>query len=381
MAEDVKTVSTLDGLERKAIKKKLNKAKRMREEGNVAVESNNFVKAIELYSEVLLIDGLPIEEKSLLHSNRSYAYLETAMVKLQSRDEVIKNQELAMHDAEEVMKLRPTWWKGYFRAGLVYQFKSEWEQAIDMFDQCLALSPHLVDVANCRDECRYDQCRVEIYCYINSRLRPYSFNEQIHKLSKERGLNAEEITRKYEQFMDSKNQKDRALACVFFGYLYVQGIDGPQVYKKGAELFQEAVEAGLPEAMSALGLLYMEGNGVTRNIPKAVTLFEKASECEPQTNNNGLDEFVAGALNFGISHGQFQIGKCYQDGTGKPLDLYQAYQWYKKASDGGHAGAANNIGILYHFGRGVEKCAIKAKQYWSLAASRGIYRNVTDSSM
>lgn len=346
------------------------KAKKLREDGNLATQENDYERSIQLYSEALLISGLSNEEKGLLYSNRSYAYLKCAM---ESRGDVAENEKLALQDAEEVMKIRPTWWKGHYRAGKVYQFKSQWKAAIDLFDQALALNPGSTEIVNCRDECRYDQGRVEIQADINSSALPYGFKEQTDKVNKERGLNidADAITKKYEELMKSKNQKDRASACVFFGDLYLQGVDVPQDYKKSAELFQEAVDAGLPEAMGALGTLYMEAKGVPRDVQKAVSLFERAAKCKPKKDN--VSSSFAGSLNYGITHGQFQIGKCYQDGTGKPLDYFQASVWYKKASDGGHAGAANNLGILYHNGRGVEKCSVRAKQYWSLAATRGIY--------
>lgn len=63
----------------------------------------------------------------LLFSNRSYAY-----ASLDRFDE-------ALDDAENVVRLRPDWPKGYFRKGAALYGLGRYEDAVIAFMQCLAL--------------------------------------------------------------------------------------------------------------------------------------------------------------------------------------------------------------------------------------------------
>lgn len=334
----------------------------MREAGNAAVEVEDYQKAVEIYSDALLVNDITEEEQGLLHSNRSYACLQLAM---ECKDSDGAKLALALQDANDVIKIRPAWWKGYFRAGEVYKFKKDFDRAIDRFNEALALDPELVDVTNCRDECRFDKVQAEM----KRNAMPHGIEEEVDKYNKAHGSNidAEAVMQKYEELMKSKNPKVRAHACLFFGTRYVRGVDVPTDVKKGVELLQEAANAGAPEAMVELGVLYMQGKGVKRNIQKAVNLYEKAAQREPK-NRNCLD-----GEHDGVAHAQFHIGLCYENGTGKTLDYYQARQWYEKASERGHAGAANNLAVLHDEGFGGKKCSVRAKQYFSLSASRGTF--------
>jgi TPR repeat protein len=51
---------------------------------------------------------------------------------------------------------------------------------------------------------------------------------------------------------------------------------------------------------------------------------------------------------------QFLVGMTYEIGCGIDQDYAQAARWYRKAADGGHPGAQNNLGGLYLQGLGVE---------------------------
>ncbi|XP_037040161.1 uncharacterized protein LOC119077107 [Bradysia coprophila] len=334
----------------------------LRKAGNAAVEEENYEKAIKAYSEALLVTNIGVEEKGVLHSNRSHAYLMSAT---KNGDDNEAKLQSALRDANEVIMVRPNWWKGYYRAGLVYKHRKEWDQAIERFDEALSLNKKLADVRKCRDECRFDKLQAEM----NGDVISHGFKEEIDKVNEVYGtkIDVEHILKNYEKQLESKNPNTRAQGCVFFGARYVKGIDVPQDLEKGIGLLQEAVNIGSPEAMVELGVCYMQGMGVERNIKKAVGLFEQAAKADPKNGNAMGGEYD------GIAHAQFHIGLCLENGTGKTLDHYQARCWYEKASERGHAGAANNLAILYAKGLGGEKCSTRAKQFFRLSASRGNY--------
>ena len=60
----------------------------------------------------------------------------------------------------------------------------------------------------------------------------------------------------------------------------------------------------------------MLGNGVKEDPVEAVNWFLKAAEQED-------------------GNAQFAMGKCYEDGTGVPMNKNRALYWYTKASDNG----------------------------------------------
>lgn len=336
----------------------------MRKAGNAAMEAEEYEKAVKIYSDAILLanktNKISVDDKGVLHSNRSYAYLMSAMKIDVNRENQLNS---ALKDADEVITMRPNWWKGYFRAGQVYKYRKEWDRAIDRFNEALSLNKALVEVKKCRDECRFDK----IQANMSDNVRPHGFKDEIEKVNEVHGtkLDAERIVKNFQKLLASEDRKTRARGCVFFGVRYVKGVDVPQDLKKGISLLQEAVDAESPEAMVELGVLYMQGIGVDRDIKKAVGLFEKAANMDPKNENH------MGAETDGIAHAQFYIGLCFENGTGKPLDHFQARRWYEKASQRCHAGAANNLAILYSEGLGGEKCSTRAEQFFRLSASRG----------
>ncbi|KAL0213986.1 hypothetical protein P9112_006170 [Eukaryota sp. TZLM1-RC] len=79
----------------------------------------------------------------------------------------------------------------------------------------------------------------------------------------------------------------------------------------------------------------------------------------------------------------FDLGCCYDRGLGVEKDYQQAFHWYNKAADAGHAGAFHwyskaaeagisfamrNLGCCYHHGLGVEKDYQQAFHWYSKAA-------------
>ena len=68
---------------------------------------------------------------------------------------------------------------------------------------------------------------------------------------------------------------------------------------------------------------------------------------------------------------QYNLGLLYANGQGVSKDDAQAQQWYEKAAAQGHAGAQVNLGILYDYGRGVAQDYKKAVYWYRLSAKQG----------
>jgi len=96
-----------------------------------------------------------------------------------------------------------------------------------------------------------------------------------------------------------------------------QGIGAPRNYTQAFSLFSRARDLGFEDAAGNLGVLYMNGDGVTRDTHKAVNLFAE------------------GAQN-GSPYCMFLLAKCLEFGTGMGANQFQAEAWYRKAAKGGN---------------------------------------------
>ena len=66
----------------------------------------------------------------------------------------------------------------------------------------------------------------------------------------------------------------------------------------------------------SLGLLYISGRGVPRDIPQGIVLLRTAAEAHNE-------------------RAQYNLGWAYESGTGVPRDKAQAIAWYRKAAQAG----------------------------------------------
>lgn len=75
----------------------------------------------------------------------------------------------------------------------------------------------------------------------------------------------------------------------------------------------------------------------------------------------------AGKGNIGA---QFRLGQIYENGEGLPKDLAKAVHWYRKAAVNGSSYAQNSLGDMYQFGRGVEQDFAEAVTWYRKAAEQ-----------
>ncbi|KAH3758364.1 sel1 repeat family protein [Pelomyxa schiedti] len=118
-------------------------------------------------------------------------------------------------------------------------------------------------------------------------------------------------------------------------------------------LFQRAADAGGADAMCNLGLCYYSGNGVEKDIHKALTLWQRASES-------------------GDADAMCNVGVCYENGDGVEKDINKAVTLYKRAADGGSPNALYNLARRHSEGvDGLAKDLHQAHRLWLRAADFG----------
>lgn len=112
-----------------------------------------------------------------------------------------------------------------------------------------------------------------------------------------------------------------------------------------------AVRSSAEEWYEKGGWCYIEGK-----YADAVKCYLKAAEC-------------------GHADAQFNLGVCYQSGTGVEKNMAEAAKWFSKAAEQGHSSAQDSLGICYYSGTGVEKNVTEAAKWFRNAAEQGEVRS------
>lgn len=142
-----------------------------------------------------------------------------------------------------------------------------------------------------------------------------------------------------------------AAAQYDLGYLYENGLGVETSPPNAAFWYRKAAEQGDPEAQNNLGALYAAGNGVARDDAEAVRWYAMAAE---------QDDAEAAS----------NLGAMYLQGRGVSADLARAYRLTERAAAQGNAAAQNNLGLMYANGQSVERDFAWAYVWLDLAADR-----------
>jgi TPR repeat protein len=212
---------------------------------------------------------------------------------------------------------------------------------------------------------------------------------------------ASEAQELYTQAREAMKTKDYALAeknlliaaeagnadaQTALGQMYLLGNQGPpQDLAKALSWSQKGADQGNAMAVMNLGIMYRNGQGVVKDISKAMTFFETASAAGQMKASRyiGLIHADAGefekavaayqlAADRGDITSQYLLGKSYEMGSGITQDYALAAKWYTKSAErGDHVASDGMVGLgsLYERGLGVEKDAAKAVALYQQAAA------------
>ncbi|EGB11658.1 hypothetical protein AURANDRAFT_4528, partial [Aureococcus anophagefferens] len=138
-------------------------------------------------------------------------------------------------------------------------------------------------------------------------------------------------------------------ATLRLGHMYEHGYGVEQDAKKADELYRVAADR-VPEAIYVLGSFYMVGRyGLQKNTKKAAKIFKRAVE-------------------LGNADAMSTLGALYKEGNGVKIDKKKALQLWSMASDRGHAYAQLNIGVQLHINGKVDE----AFRLFELSARQGL---------
>jgi len=114
---------------------------------------------------------------------------------------------------------------------------------------------------------------------------------------------------------------------------------------------QTIAENGNATAQRMIASMYEQGDGVARDMSKAIEWYRKAAV---------LNDDVA----------QFYLGYLYYQAIGLKKDYKQAFVWFSKAAQQGNADFQYNLGNLYRYGEGTEVDLKRSLKWYHLAANQ-----------
>ena len=121
-------------------------------------------------------------------------------------------------------------------------------------------------------------------------------------------------------------------------------------YESALAEFQAQSEKDDAQAIFYVGLMYMNGQGCTRQPMEATRLFQKAAY-------------------LGSTDAALALAAAFREGLGVKRDYAQALIWEREAAKAGSAQALKNIGDYYYNGWAVKPDVREAaKWYWRSAA-------------
>lgn len=138
----------------------------------------------------------------------------------------------------------------------------------------------------------------------------------------------------------------------YLGILYENGQGVSRDYKEAANWYRMAAKQGYSDAQENLGSLYDNGRGVPQDYKEAARWYRIAADQ-------------------GDPEAQIILGFDYENGRGVPQDYKEAAKWYRLAAEQGKSNAQNVLGIDYEHGLGVPKDDIQAHMWYNLSAANG----------
>lgn len=137
--------------------------------------------------------------------------------------------------------------------------------------------------------------------------------------------------------------------------VFAQGLAGtPRNDKKAAELFERAANAGHRRAQINIGILYLRGQGVTRDLVQARAWLEKAAAD-------------------GDPYALYALARAMEESFG-PIgaDAVRATDLYRRAAEKGHPLAALRYGLALNDGYGLKKDPVAAQRWLVHAQQSGV---------
>jgi TPR repeat protein/serine/threonine protein kinase len=147
---------------------------------------------------------------------------------------------------------------------------------------------------------------------------------------------------------------DDKIAQYYLGLMNLNGQGVSQDYELAKKWFEKSAEQDDPDAQNNLGDLYQSGyaSGGIRKLAEAFKWYLKSAQQEN-------------------AEGQYNVAKCFLNAEGVDYDSLEAFRYSKLSADQNFTKAMNNLGWMYANGRCVEKNLTESFNYYLKSAQLG----------
>ena len=189
---------------------------------------------------------------------------------------------------------------------------------------------------------------------------------------------------------EKKPRKDYKTAWQFYDWAKACADKNGENYNPefAVKLFTEAANGGITVAKYKLGKVFLNGDGVEKDIVKAVEWLKQAAleenefaeyalgrlylkGVEVEKNAVVAEEYLLKAAKHGNKYAEYVLGKEYLRGENFPKDVQKAIDYLKRSAGKDFDFAEYTLGRIYFFGLGVEKDLPLAMEYLRSAAAKG----------
>jgi TPR repeat protein len=165
-------------------------------------------------------------------------------------------------------------------------------------------------------------------------------------------------------FAKSMLRKAMAAGDVKARYGLAREYEKEKNYTEAFPLHQDLALKGFTASQTRLGLMYLDGNGVSQGTDEAIRWFKSAATQGDATAHLMLGVIYFGALpntskdiaqaiqwfrssaNLGDGQARDILARFYATGTGVPEDMDLAMRWAKSSLDAGYEGATKTIQLI-----------------------------------
>ena len=192
-------------------------------------------------------------------------------------------------------------------------------------------------------------------------------------------------------------EQGHAISMYYIATSYLDGNNGIPVDKTTALYWlTKSSDYGNTEAKLALVNFYIKGDGIAKDINKAVTMLKQiidSPNCLVETKTNAVLQLAAlyqdeeSVRDYAKSHelwlqaakagnvlGMYMTGMDYIQGRGVEKNVEQSLEWIQLGADLGHPECQFQLHLYYKLGIGVEKDENKAKDLFNKANKGGSIR-------
>jgi TPR repeat protein len=171
-------------------------------------------------------------------------------------------------------------------------------------------------------------------------------------------LKGEELPRdvtRAKELLEQVAKNGHAGAALELGHLFCGkfAADTRIEMDEAVKWYGQAAKAGDPEAQYAIGMVYVNGDGVAKDAAEGAKWIERAAHSNHAPS-------------------QFQLGVMSCAGSGIPQDFAQAVTWYELAARLGHAPAQYNLAVMLRKGQGCAANLSEAQSWLEKAAAQGL---------